>query len=80
MWGYVAGVLFLISGLPQTIKLLKRKRSDDISVWMYLITAVGIGMILLEAEGSVFWGNLASLAILSVNIGLIIYYRKNHGN
>ena len=73
---YIAGALFLASGLPQTIKLLKTKKSDDISVWMYLLTGTGIIFILIDARGGVFFSNLVSLILLTVNLGLIVKYKK----
>ncbi len=40
--GYVAGVLVVISLLPQTIKSWKTKSTKDISLWRYIIYVVGL--------------------------------------
>jgi uncharacterized protein with PQ loop repeat len=77
---YLPGVLFLASGLPQTIKLLKTKSSEDISVLMYLITCVAIIIVVLDAylnrNTSILVSNLASLAITGMNTFLVIKYKK----
>jgi MtN3 and saliva related transmembrane protein len=77
---YLPAVLFLVSGFPQMIKLLRTKSSEDISVWMYLLTCLGIGIVVTDAylsgNNSIFVSNLASLAITGTNAFLIIRYRK----
>lgn len=40
--GYVAGTLVVISLLPQTIKSRKTKSTKDISLWRYIIYAIGL--------------------------------------
>jgi MtN3 and saliva related transmembrane protein len=43
--GYLAGVLIMISFIPQVIKSYKTKSVGDVSIWMILATVVG----------SIFW-------------------------
>lgn len=71
----LAAPLFVISGLPQIIKMYRRKSSDDISEWTYIVTWVAILMVLFEAEGGVFVANLFSFIMVSINLSLIVYYR-----
>ncbi|HBA45561.1 hypothetical protein A2W67_00130 [Candidatus Nomurabacteria bacterium RIFCSPLOWO2_02_40_28] len=77
---YLPAVLFVISGLPQMIKLLKTKSSGDISISMFIITIVAISIVIIDAyiqgNTSILVSNLASLSIVSVNTFLIIKYRK----
>jgi uncharacterized protein with PQ loop repeat len=77
---YLPAALFLISGFPQMVKLLKTKSSKDISIWMYLLTCIGIGIVVVDAymsrNNSIFISNLASLIITGTNTFLIIRYRK----
>ena len=40
--GYVAGILVVISLLPQVIKSWKTKSTKDISLWRYIIYAIGL--------------------------------------
>ena len=77
---YLPAVLFVISGLPQMIKLIKTKSSGDISIPMFVITLVAISIVIIDAyiqgNTSILVSNLASLSIVSVNTFLIIKYRK----
>lgn len=77
---YLPAVLFFISGLPQMIKLIKTKSSQDISISMYLITDLAIAIIILDAflqaNYSILISNAVSLAITAVNTFLTIKYRK----
>ena len=77
---YLPGILFIISGIPQTIKLLRTKSSKDISVSMYLITCVAIIIVVIDAylhrNNSILFSNLASLCIVGVNTFLTIKYRN----
>lgn len=68
-------ILFILAGLPQTFRLLKTKSSKDISISTYAFTWLAILCVLTEAGGSVFWSNLVSFIILSVNFFLILFYR-----
>lgn len=40
--GYGAGILVVISLLPQTIKSWKTKSTKDISLWRYIIYVTGL--------------------------------------
>ncbi len=40
--GYVAGILVVISLLPQTVKSWKTKSTKDLSLWRYIIYSVGL--------------------------------------
>ncbi|OGI57389.1 hypothetical protein A3B85_00015 [Candidatus Nomurabacteria bacterium RIFCSPHIGHO2_02_FULL_37_13] len=77
---YLPGILFIISGIPQMIKLLKTKSSENISILMYLITLIAVSIVVVDAyihkNNSILVSNLASLCIVSVNTYLIIKYRK----
>lgn len=78
---YLPAVLFVISGIPQTVRLIKRKSSQDISLPMFAITVLAILIVMIDSYVhnlmSVFVSNTASFVITSVNLILVIYYRKN---
>ena len=81
MIGIIISILFLISGIPQSIKLIKTKKSNDISLTMYIIT---IGAVILSITASInpfnlnlLISNSVSLTMLSFNLFLIIRYRNN---
>jgi len=77
---YLPAILFFISGVPQMIKLLKTKSSEDISISMYLITCLAIIIVVVDAylnrNTSILVSNLASLLISVINTGLIIKYKR----
>lgn len=78
---YLPAILFLISGFPQMIKLLRTKSSKDISISMYVITDLAILIVIIDAivhgNTSIMVSNLASLAISGINTFLTIKYKKN---
>jgi len=78
---YLPGILFLISGIPQTRKLLRTKSSQDISLTMYLLTLLAITIVVIDAfrqeNMSILASNLASLCITGLNTFLVIKYRRN---
>ncbi len=77
---YLPAVLFLVSGVPQTIKLIKTKSSQDISLAMYIITFIAITLVVVDAyledNTSIMISNLASLVITGTNTFLVIKYKK----
>lgn len=77
---YLPGVLFLISGFPQIIKLIKTKSSEDISTSMYLITFLAVLLVVIDAfvhhNKSLMVSNLVSLITMGVTIFLVIKYKK----
>jgi len=80
---YLATPLLILSALPQTIKLIKTKSSQDISIIMYLMTLAGVLLIFIRAvqigDWSIILGNGGSLLFLILNTLLIIKYRvKKH--
>lgn len=77
---YLPGILFLISGIPQIVKLLRTKSSNDISLWMYILTWVAVALVVIDTFlhqdiGSAI-SNLVSLITMSVTIFLVIKYKK----
>jgi len=78
---YLSTPLLIISGLPQTIRLLKRKQSWDISLMTYLLTLSGVILLFINSisVGSLplIFANGSSLILLTVNTFLIIKYRCN---
>jgi len=40
--GFVAGMLTTIAFLPQVVKSWKTKRTDDVSVVMYVVLVIGV--------------------------------------
>lgn len=77
--GYVAGILVVISLLPQVIKSWKTKLTRDISLWRYIIYVTGLVLWITYAiiikNGPVAVTNGLGL-ILAVSI---LYLKLKHG-
>jgi uncharacterized protein with PQ loop repeat len=77
---YLPAILFFISGVPQIIKLLKTKSSNDISATMYLLTCTAIFIVVIDAfvhhNNSIFISNTASLIMCGTTTFLTIKYKK----
>ena len=76
----IAGFLFCIETIPQIIKLLKRKSSDDISLMLFVICLFAlilfeIGALLIK-NIYLFFSNFLPLINISIIIYLIRKYRK----
>lgn len=69
--GYTAGILVVISLMPQAIKSWKTKLTRDLSLWRYIIYCVGLILWILYAivikNGPVAAMNLVGL-VLAVSI------------
>jgi len=77
---YLPAILFLISGIPQIVKLLKTKSSEDISTWMYIITFMAVFIVVIDTfvhhNMSAMISNLVSLITMGITIFLVIKYKK----
>jgi len=76
--GYVAGLLVVISLLPQAIKSWKTKLTRDISLWRYIIYILGLVIWIIYAiiikNGPVALMNSVGLALAIFILGLKIRY------
>lgn len=67
--GYVAGILVVISLLPQTIKSWRTKSTKDISLWRYIIYVTGL---ILWIAYAVIIGNGPVAIMNSVGLALAL--------
>ena len=77
--GYAAGILVVISLLPQVIKSWKTKSTKDISLWRYVIYIIGLALWIVYA----IIINNGPVAVMN-GIGLllalsILYLKLKHG-
>jgi len=73
--GYSAGILVVISLLPQTIKSWKTKLTRDLSLWRYIIYS--LGLILWIAYAVIINnGPVAVMNSLGLVLALSILYLK----
>lgn len=79
MIGILIWIIFIVSAVPQTIKLIKTKSSKDISLRTYLLTFVWVALSVYVAYINnaidLVISNWLSLWFLLLNIWLIIKYR-----
>ena len=77
--GYMAGILVVISLLPQTIKSWKTRLTRDLSLWRYIIYAIGlvlwISYAIIIKNGPVAVMNSVGL-VLALSI---LYLKLRHG-
>ena len=77
--GYVAGILVVISLLPQTIKSWKTKSTSDLSLWRYVIYCTGlilwVAYAIIIKNGPVAVMNFVGLILASS----ILYLKIKHG-
>jgi len=78
--GYLAGFIAMITFLPQIIRTLRIKRSDDISLWMLSLTLLAnilyeIYAVALSLTPVIIMIGLMNI-ILVIQIYLTIKYRK----
>lgn len=76
----ISGILWFIQGIPQIIRLLKRKSSDDISLLFFIVCLVAlvlfeIGAILMQ-NLYLFICNFLPLINCIIIIFLVMKYRK----
>ena len=81
IFGYVAGILVVISLLPQLIKVWKTKLVRDLSYWRYIIYSIGLILWIIYAilikNGPVGMMNTAGLIIALLILFFKIKYRNN---
>ncbi len=78
--GYIAGILGMVSFIPQLVKTIKTKKCDDISIgmlWLFIVTNlfyIAYGTLLL------LWPVIITISIMTViimaQILLTLKYRK----
>ena len=73
--GYTAGVLVVISLLPQTIKSWKTKLTRDLSLWRYIIYVIGLTLWIIYAI-IIQNGPVAIMNSLGLLLALSILYLK----
>lgn len=80
MFGIISNICFTSSLLPQIVKILKTKKTEDISIVFLGICIMGeVFFILYDAYrdiGTVVYSAYASLVLYNVILFLCFYYKK----
>ncbi|MES2364577.1 MAG: SemiSWEET transporter [Pseudomonadota bacterium] len=78
--GLLAGALTTVAFIPQVIKIWRSKKADDISVSMFLIFTVGVGLWMIYgiqiASLPVMLANAVTMILALVILILKYRYRK----
>ncbi|MES2406146.1 MAG: SemiSWEET transporter [Pseudomonadota bacterium] len=78
--GLLAGTLTTVAFIPQVIKIWRSKKADDISVSMFLIFTVGVGLWMIYgiqiASLPVMLANAVTMILALVILILKYRYRK----
>jgi len=79
--GIISGVLTSVSMLPQFFKLVKKKDSKDIAIWMLIVLSIGVSgwtyYGFLRHDWIIIITNAFSGLISFLTIILAIKYRRN---
>ena len=77
--GLVAAILTTISSLPQAIKIIKTKKTRDISLLMYIILTIGVFLWLvygiMDYDLLIIFANSITLIIVVSILSLKIKYK-----
>ncbi len=74
LYGWLASIFTTIIFLPQLIKALKTKMTDDISMWMLILSVIGNGFWFAHASLSNNMPLLVcALLIILISITLIVF-------
>ena len=77
--GYVAGILVVISLLPQTIKSWRTKSTKDLSLWRYIIYSIGL-ILWITYAAIIHNGPVAVMNGIGLILALSILFMKiKHG-
>ncbi len=73
--GYLAGILVVISLLPQTIKSWRTKSTKDLSLWRYIIYCLGLFLWIAYAI-IIHNGPVGVMNIVGLSLAVSILYLK----
>lgn len=78
--GFIAGIFTGISLIPQLIKIIKEKNTEDISVWMLVILMIGLALWstygIIRKDLPILITNSFSLCVNIVILFLYFRYKK----
>jgi MtN3 and saliva related transmembrane protein len=79
--GVMATVFAVSSTLPQILKTLKSKKTDDISIWLSIVLIAGLGLWVaygvFKNDVVLIYGNSIAVLLNSIMLFLKIKYSKN---
>jgi uncharacterized protein with PQ loop repeat len=83
VFGWIAIVLFVVSSLPQIVKLYQTKKAEDVSLLMFIILFVAFMLMLARfvwLKDAIMIVNYVSVgALVFIVICQVVYYRYFSG-
>lgn len=80
--GIIAGILTSISMLPQLIKVLKEKNSDNLSISMLVVLLIGVSLWVIfgfmKNEWPIIISNLFSVCVNSILLISCFVFKKDN--
>ena len=80
MIGYIAGIIGILSFIPQIIKLLRTRKSEDISLLMMIFIGISVFLWIIYgitiSSGPVIYINIILESLILFNIILIIRWKS----
>lgn len=73
--GFLAATITTAGFLPQTIKTMKTKHAKDISLWMYVILAVGIILWLIYGICTLDWPIIFANGVTFILVLPVLYIK-----
>jgi len=80
--GIIAGILTSISMLPQLVKVLKEKNSDNLSISMLVVLLIGVSLWVIfgfmKNEWPIIISNLFSVCVNSILLISCFVFKKDN--
>jgi MtN3 and saliva related transmembrane protein len=78
--GIAAGILTAISSLPQLLKMIKKKKAEDVSIGMLIVLILGVGLWIyygaLKKDLPILITNCFSILVNLLLLFLSIWYKS----
>jgi len=85
LWMSIVGISMALGGIPQIIKLLKRKTSEDISLLLWIIIIHGVAWwfcygILIDSLSLIITNGICFIVDLVILLLIVRYRRRRYCN
>lgn len=78
---FLATPLLMLSGIPQTLLMIRQRSAKDVSAAMYAMSWAGVALLFAKSvqvgDTALIMANGVSIVMLTVNLALIFYFRRN---
>ena len=78
--GYLAATLTTLSFLPQAVKVIKTKKTEGISLWMYIIFTTGVFFWFIYGLLSLIYPIIIANFVTLIFASIILFYKLKEQN